>query len=93
LAQANLVPNDWKIIEFYLFVSDQMINLTPAAAEKPFLAPRLEAWLAACEVLDIPKEQRAWLIDKARLIHRIVEGREKITGLWEIDPAELAPPT
>jgi len=76
-------------MDFYGLVQDQTVNLSSG---EPYLTPRLEGWLAACDLYDVPQHLRAHLIDMARVIFGGVHDRMHVKGLVLIDPAELADP-
>jgi hypothetical protein len=90
----NLTEEDWKIVSFFGRVQDQTVNLTPMGTEsgESILAPRLEGWLAACEIYDVPAEGRADLIDAARCVFEGVHGRYKDGSVFRADIDQLEPP-
>lgn len=70
-AEEYLNGEDWLYIEFYQYVSDQVDNLTPFGTEsgKPVLTLRLESLVAACQILNIDKDEWGDYCYWARYIH------------------------
>lgn len=92
-ARKYLVPADWRVIRYWYVVQDQVVNLTPQGLEGGgwWLAPRLEAWIACCDMLGIEQKERLPLIDAARALHEMVHGRNRSALAFAMDPALLAP--
>ena len=67
------------MVEFYSAVRDQVVNQTPMGMDGGgvYLSPRLEAWAAVAELLDVPRGRRGPLIESARYLHECVEDRER----------------
>lgn len=93
-AEKHLTPDDRAVLRFYATCSDQLVNLFPFAEEQT-LVPRLEGWLAACELLNVPRVERQRLIEMARVLHSGTQGQlssdEKLDAHLA-EPYELAPP-
>ena len=75
-AAAHLTEGDWRVVGFYGQVRDQLSNLTPMGKTQ-HLAPRLEGWVAACELYDVPRRGRSELIDAARYLHESLQDRQR----------------
>lgn len=68
-----------------------MLNLTPMATEKPWLAPRLEGWVAVADIMGIPQEERRELFDRTRGLHALVNGYVRhIPEIFKMDYSEMA---
>jgi len=93
-AREHLLPGDWSVVSFYQFVSDQVTNPAPLGLEggKTWLPLSLPALVSACDLLEIPQEQRVSLVSDARWLHDVVTEREKIKGLHKMPESALAPP-
>lgn len=89
-ANANLTEDDRAAMEFFDVVRDQVIEGQPGP-EGRVLYPRLEGWIAACDLYDVPKERRAHLVEMGRLLFGGVQGRVKVEQLHRIPEADLAP--
>lgn len=91
LARRYLTPEDWGVVTFYGKVQDQTINLTPNGdAEGQYhFSPRLEAWLAVCELHNIPKDERPDLVSAARQLFEGMHGRSHESGLFRKQPEEM----
>lgn len=85
---------DWCVVDFYQAVQDQVVNQTPMGTKSGdvVLTLRLEALEAACRLLDVPVDARAWIVDMARWFHHVV--REKLTdsAILRCPPSDLDPP-
>ena len=81
------------MVEFYQQVRDQVINQTPMGMEGGgvYLTPRLEAWVAAAELLEVPGGRREPLIRATRFLHEAVEDRERSGSVHRMEPDELLP--
>lgn len=81
------------MVEFYQTVRDQVVNQTPMGMEGGgvYLSPRLEAWVAACELLGVPTDSRRHLIATARFLHEAVEDRERSGSVHRLELDQLAP--
>ncbi len=88
LADRGLTDDDWRVVEFYLRVQDQLVNLTPGT-DKPVLAPRLEAWLAVAAATETPMSR----IEAARHLHAYVSEQARERGVHRIlSPSAFEPP-
>lgn len=89
-----LEAEDWLVLEFFRNVQDQVVNLTPnGTAEGKFVfAPRIEGWLAVCEMLQVDKDFRMEVIEQARMIFEAVNERVWELGLFKLDPETLRAP-
>lgn len=72
-------------MSFYQEVNDQVENLTPFG--EPTLVPRLEAWYAAAEVLEVPRET----VSVARYLQELVQERRKERGVHSLPIEDLLP--
>lgn len=81
-------------MSFFGRVRDQYVDCAPFGTGDGgrVWRPRLEGWLAACELYDVPRGRRGELVDLARDLFEAVEGRLHVRGLHQLDPDELAPP-
>ena len=82
-------------MEFYGAVQDQVVNMAPMGVEEGApspLYPRLEGWLAACEINGVPQHSRAFYVEMARTLFDAVQGRSNVSGLFQMPAEELAPP-
>lgn len=81
------------MVEFYQTVRDQVINQTPLGMEGGgvYLSPRLEAWVAACDLLRVPPERRTQLIAATRFLHEAVEDRERSGSVYRMELEDLVP--
>jgi len=94
-AYGNLTREDFDIVDFYGKVQDQSVNLTPFGAGEgrpAIVSPRLEGWLAACELYGVPVDVRAGLVDDARFLFEAVHERVFVPGVHAIPSGELEPP-
>lgn len=93
-ADRRLDAGDKEVVAFFARVRDQYVDCAPFGVEGGgrLWRPRLEGWLAACELYDVPRERRGELVDLARDLFEAVEGRIAVRGLASLDPAELAAP-
>ena len=95
-ASRHLTKGDMQIVDFFSVVQDQTVNLTPMGVEgggPHVLAPRLEGWVAACELYEIPREDRAHMVQMARTLFEGVHGRVTVHDLHRIPVSALAEPT
>ena len=78
-------------MDFYGQVQDQSTNLAPNGnADGEFIfVPRLEGWLAICELNSIPKHERPRLVEGARYLFEGMHGRLSSGGVFGKDPTEL----
>ena len=81
------------MVEFYSAVRDQVVNQTPMGMDGGgvYLSPRIEAWAAVAELLDVPRGRRGPLIESARYLHECVEDRERSGSVFRLDVSELLP--
>lgn len=90
-ALRNLEYEDWEAVDFHDYVADQFVNHEPMGrsdGRRPYTTLRLEALLAACELLGVPADDRLRLVEDARFLHRLVAGND--AGAWrEGVPTEL----
>ena len=77
-------------MRFYETVQDQIIDFGggPEAS-----LPRLEGWAAACDLYNVPREDRPHLVDMARLLMSGMHDRVTVHGLARMVPDELSPPS
>jgi hypothetical protein len=82
-------------MDFLDLVQDQTVNLTPMGGDGGayHLAPRLEGWVAACDLYRIPIERRAYLVDQARFLFDATHGRVTVHQLYMIDQSEFEAPS
>lgn len=94
-AAQYLTEDDWTIVQFWVFVKDQLVDLTPPLAEPGSLrslAPRLEAWEAACRLLGVPRRDRIDLIEATRYLGSICLDQVRAPlPVFTAAPADLAP--
>jgi len=93
-ASRYLTGEDWRVVKFYSVVQDQVVNQTPLGVEggRAVLTPRLEGWLAACELYRVGEEDREDLVTMARAIFDSVHGRNMEHQI-HLRPAEdMLPP-
>jgi hypothetical protein len=90
-AVAHMTTEDWKVMDFYRIVSDQVVNLTPGEDVRQ-LVPRLEAWIAAADLAEVPRSSRALLIEQARVIFDGANDRIVEHGLHKRPLADFDPP-
>lgn len=80
----NLTPEDWRVIDFYRFVRDQVVNITPNE-EKYDHRPRLESWLAVGRERGLSGSDLLEIVEAARFLHETVQGRCPIPPLeWRL---------
>jgi len=82
-------------VSFFNAVQDQVVDLTPMGVEgggPHMLAPRLEGWLAACEIYGVSSETRARTVELARVLFEGVHERLSVDGLHRMDEASLSEP-
>lgn len=89
-AQEWLDQDDWEVIRFYQFVSDQVVNLAPLGTkdDKPWLAPILSEWLLAAQLLNI--EDPLQIIQQTRFLHSFIQ--ERVPGMpyvFQKDPDDM----
>ena len=82
------------MVDFYTEVRDQVVNQTPMGMEGGgvYLSPRLEAWAAAADLLQIHVKHRRNLINLAKFLHEAVEDRERSASVYRLQIDELMPP-
>jgi len=91
-----LTKGDREIMDFYGIVQDQTVNLTPMGVDgggPHVLSPRLEGWVAACDLYDIPSESRPHLVEMARTLFEGIHGRISVHGLHKRPLSAFAEPT
>ena len=94
-ASRNLTPADREIVDFYGVVHDQTVNLTPMGVQgggAHVLRPSMIEWNATCDIYDVPKSRRAYLIEMARVVFDGVHGRLTVQGLHRIPDSDTRPP-
>ena len=79
-------------MDFLGIVQDQVVNLAPPGGEW-YLAPRLEGWVAACDIYCVPQGRRAQLIEMARILFEATNDRTNVQGLHRMPIHELTEPT
>ena len=82
-------------MDFLGIVQDQIVNIAPMGVEEGGpspIYPRLEGWLAACDLYDIPRSSRPSIVDLARALFDGVHGRITVHGLHMIPIDELEDP-
>jgi hypothetical protein len=95
-AAENLTQSDREIMDFLSIVRDQTVDLTPFGVDgggPHVLAPRLEGWVAACDLYNVPREARPHLVDMARSLFDGVHGRINVHGLHGFPVSQLREPT
>jgi hypothetical protein len=90
-AKANLTEDDAAAMEFFNVVRDQVIEGQPGPEGQRVLYPRLEGWIAACDLYEIPRARRAALVETARVLFDGIHGRLKVEQLHRIPESDLAP--
>jgi len=93
-ARKMLTEVDWVVVNYYRFVSDQLVNLAPfgTADDKPLMFLRLTDMTAACELLEVPREDRVRLIELTRFLHLTVIGRDdEGNEMYKLPWSELRP--
>ena len=83
-------------MDFLGIVQDQVTDLTPMGVEgggPHVLAPRLEGWVAACDLYDVPKEARSQLVEMTRSLFAGLHGRLNVHGLHGLPDSMLREPT
>lgn len=90
-ASRHLTEGDREIMEFFGIVQDQTVNSTQGDGPC-ILSPRLEGWVAACELYGVPSESRPRLVDMARTLFSGVYGHVSVHGLHRMDELSLASP-
>ena len=76
-------------MEFFSIVRDQMVNTGMEGV--PDLHPRLEGWLAACDLYGIPQHSRPTLIEMARILFDGIHELISFPGLHRLPAEDLAP--
>ena len=72
-------------MNFYQEVNDQVENLTPFG--DPTLVPRVEAWYATADALDVDRE----VVRHARYLHELVQERRQERGIHALPVEQLLP--
>lgn len=91
-AESELTADDWAIVDFWVRVQDQVVNIFPNQAEgQPYLAPRLEAWVAALDLFSVPADGRRTMIEQAEFLHELMHDRRKLNIAHTLDPVLLRP--
>lgn len=82
------------MVEFFGRVQDQTVNLTPMGTEtgQAIVVPRLEGWLAACELYEVPQEIRAEIIDLSRAMFEATQDRLNDREANRAAPEAMVPP-
>lgn len=98
MARDGLTENDWTLIEFFRRLRDQVLNLTPFGTPKGQrlgLVPDLKNWLAACELYQIPVDDRANIIDECKwLFYQVADTDSKLLReVWSMIRDEIREPT
>jgi hypothetical protein len=82
-------------MDFLSIVQDQVVNLAPMGVEEggpSALYPRLEGWLAACDLYNIPQHSRPGIVEAARLLFAGIHDRTNVSGLHQMPVEELLEP-
>lgn len=90
-AAAEMVQEDWDVVDFWVAVQDQVVPLPILEDGAVYLAPRLEGWLAMCDLLGLDQARRRVLIEGATHLHELVHERVKNYMVHLMDPADLRP--
>lgn len=72
-----------------------MVNLTPMGTKDGdcLVAPRIEAWESVCRIYGIPQGDRAELIETARFLLAVDQGKvSQKREAFMADPRTLLPP-
>ena len=80
------------MIDFLRIVQDQVVNLAPmgvAEGAPSAIYPRLEGWIAACDLYNIPQHSRAGLVEMARVLFDGVNDRMIVSGIHRIPESDL----
>lgn len=82
------------MVQFYQFVSDQVVNPAPFGLEggRTWLPLRLSELVVACDLLNVPPDQRVELVSDVRYLHDMMTERVKHPGLHRMPVALLEPP-
>lgn len=88
-AERGLTDGDWQVVRFWISVQDQVINLGTLESGGQYFAPRVEAWLAMMDLFMVPREDREDLLEKARYLHELVQGRKKVLPAMTLSEDEL----
>jgi len=94
-AQEGLLFDDWLVIDFYRFVSEQVDNLTPFGTKDGspnFIVPRYEGWLAGLLILGIPQPDWRSLVEDAEFVHGLIRTRAGKAKYYQLERDELYAP-
>jgi len=93
-ARDGLLDRDWLVVDFYRFVSEQVVNLTPFGAKDGpnWIVPRYEGWLAGLIMFGVPQHLWRTVVEDAEFVHDRVRSRTGKARYYQLDRGELYAP-